>query len=74
MVEPMTATVIDFRAAKARRIALRKAGTVRKLAEELAALSNTPEGRLYMAGLYEGKGWANPDELQMALVEIGVEL
>jgi hypothetical protein len=66
----MTAPVISFHAAKARRIAQAKGERIRELAEELSALSSTPEGRLYMAGYYEGQGWANPDEIQMALREL----
>lgn len=69
----MTARVLSLPAYRLRQAAIAKGERVRELAEELAKLSNTREGRLYMAGLYEGKGWADPNELLMALREIGAE-
>ncbi len=46
---------------------------IRALADELEAVSDTHEGRLYMAGYYEGQGWANADDIQAALALLGVE-
>lgn len=62
----MSAIVIDFRAAKARHIAIAKAARVREIAEELEAFM-AGEARCYMAGYYEAMGWASADEVQLAL-------
>jgi len=59
---------VDFKAARARRIALARAEYLNGLAEELAAVADTPEGRVYMAGYYEAKEWANAADLAIALM------
>lgn len=60
------AVIIDFRAAKARHIAVAKAARVREIAEELQHFQ-AGEPRAYMAGYYEAMGWATADEVQLAL-------
>lgn len=63
----MSAQVIhfDFKAHRARTLALAKAETVRELAEDFARF--TEEGRALMATYYLQKGWANQTDVKLAL-------
>jgi hypothetical protein len=56
---------------RARNIALAKAERVRELAEEIASAADTPEGRVFLGAEYERMGWANRDEIRMALEALG---
>lgn len=62
----MNANVIDFRHAKARRIALARAEYLRELAEELGKATG-PEGRAFLAAYYLDQGWATSADIKMAL-------
>lgn len=60
----MTATVHDFRAEKAKRIALAKFEALCSLAEELEAVA--PDYRDEVCAEYLQQGWATTDDLRMA--------
>ena len=60
---------VDFRAERAKRVALAKAERVRELAEELSHYK-AGEARSYMAGYYEGQGWADAHDLLLAMAAL----
>mgnify|MGYP001565117301 CR=1 FL=1 len=70
----MTAAVTPIAAgrfARARRLARERGEFIRELAEELAAGADTAEGRAFLAGFYEARGWATHRDLTLALEALG---
>ena len=61
----MSAQIVDFRAAKARHIAIAKAARVREIAEDLLWWEQSERKRV--AAYYREMGWASADEIHLAL-------
>lgn len=64
----MSAHVVNLKAFKLKQAAIRKGERVRRIAEELAAVS--PEYRDEVGDSYVQMGWAQADEIRLALKEL----
>jgi hypothetical protein len=66
----VTNNVVEMSDFKARLAREGRAERLADLAEELCGMSSTSEGRAYLAGYYEAKGWATKRDLMIALAMI----